>query len=73
MARAVFRFRGQVDPRVYTRAVYRGELVRFLVTIVLFALVFSEAGRVVQVPALFLSYMSALFVQWALGARYLLR
>lgn len=72
MARAVFRFRDSVDPRVYTRTVYRGELTRFLLTIVLFALVFTEVEQL-QVAALFLTYMLALFVQWALGARYLLR
>lgn len=72
MAWAVFRFREKVAPRDYTRAVYRGELGKFLLTVVAFALVFAEA-QPLSPPGLFLAFLAALAVQWGLGARQLLR
>lgn len=72
MARAVFRFNKSVAPREYTRAVYRGELGKFLLTIVLFALVFAEGGAI-QAGVLFSAFLIAMTVQWGLAARHLLR
>ena len=72
MAWAVFRFRRGISPRDYTRAVYRGELGKFLLTVVLFALVFVEA-QPVSAGALFPVFLAALVIQWGLAARYLLR
>lgn len=72
MAWAVFRFRRSVAPGAFTRAVYRGELGKFLSTIVLFALVFAEGGAL-RVGVLFGAFLIALIVQWVLAARHLLR
>ncbi|MFP5506684.1 MAG: ATP synthase subunit I [Gammaproteobacteria bacterium] len=72
MAWAVFRFRKTVAPRDFTRAVYRGELGKFLSTIVLFALVFAEGGAI-RVAVLFGVFLVAMVVQWALAARHLLQ
>lgn len=72
MAWGVFRFRKGVAPRDYTRAVYRGELGKFLLTVVLFALAFT-APQPLSAPALFPAFLVALVVQWGLSARYLLR
>ena len=71
MAWAVFRFRKTVAPRDYTRAIYRGELGKFLLTIVLFALVFAEGGAI-RVAVLFGVFLAAIVVQWLLSARHLL-
>lgn len=68
----VFRFRARVAPRDYTRAVYRGELGKFLLTAVLFALVFT-GPQSVSAPALFTAFLAAMVVQWVLAARQLLR
>ena len=72
MAWAVFRFRKTVAPRDYTRAIYRGELGKFLLTIVLFALVFAEGGAI-RVGVLFGVFLVAIVVQWLLSARHLLK
>lgn len=70
MARTVFRFRGPVSPNDFVRAVYRAELTRFLVTIVLFALVFAEGGPLAA-PALFGAFVVAMLVQWVLAALHM--
>lgn len=72
MAWAVFRFRKGTAPREGTRAVYRGELGKFLLTAVLFALAFVEA-QPVSAAALFPAFLAALVIQWGLAARHLLR
>lgn len=72
MAWAVFRLREPIAPGAFTRAVYRGELGKFLSTIVLFALVFAEGGEF-KVEVLFGAFLAALVVQWVLAARHLLR
>lgn len=72
MARGVFRFRKGVAPRDYTRALYRGELGKFLLTVVLFAVAFTGL-QPLSAPALFPAFLVALVVQWGLAARYLLR
>lgn len=68
----VFRFRKGVAPRDYARAVYRGELGKFLLTMVLFALVFT-GPQSLSMPVLFVVFLVAMLVQWGLAARYLLR
>lgn len=72
MARGVFRFHKGVAPRDYMRAVYRGELGKFLLTVVLFAVAFTGL-QPLSAPALFPAFLVALGVQWGLAARYLLR
>lgn len=72
MAWVVFRFRKTVAPRDFTRAIYRGELGKFLLTIVLFALLFAEGGAI-RVGVLFSVFLVAIVVQWALAARHLLQ
>jgi ATP synthase protein I len=70
MARMLFRFREPVRPDVFVRAVYRAELTRFLVTIVLFALVFAEGGPLIA-SALFGAFVVAMLVQWVLAALHM--
>lgn len=72
MARGVFSFRKGVAPRECTRAVYRGELGKFLLTVVMFALVFT-GPQTISAPVLFPVFLAATAVQWVLAARYLLR
>jgi ATP synthase protein I len=72
MARAVFRFRDRIAPRDYARAVYRGELGKFLLTIMLFAAVFAEV-QWVEPAGLLVAFVAALVLQWLLAARYLLK
>lgn len=72
MARAVFRFRNRIAPRDYARAVYRGELGKFLVTIVLFAAVFAGL-QWVEPAGLLLAFVVGMVVQWLMAARYLLK
>lgn len=70
MARTVFRWRGPVSPGVFVRRVYRAELTRFLITIVSFALVFTEGGPLV-VPVLFGVFVLSMAVQWVLAALHM--
>lgn len=72
MLRGVFRFRKAVAPQDFVRAVFRGELNKFLLTIVLFALAFSLGGAL-QVGVLFAVFLIAMTVQWVLAARHLLK
>lgn len=72
MARAVFRFRDRIAPRDYARVVYRGELGKFLLTVLLFAGVFARL-QWVQPAGLVLAFAVAMVVQWLLAARYLLK
>lgn len=72
MLLAVVGKKNKAGPKEYTRAVYRGELHKFLLTIVLFALVFTQGGTV-NAGVLFAVFLVAMAIQWAITARQILQ
>lgn len=67
-ARQAFRFRGAQAALHITRAFYRGETTKFVLTAMAFALIFALV-RPLNVVALWLAYVVAMVVHQILAAR----
>lgn len=64
-----FRFRGAQAAAIVLRSMYRGEVGKFMLTVVGFALVFTWV-KPIEPIALFVTYIVMIFSQWILVSRW---